>query len=112
MRNMSFALTTRQVRAGTKIVTRRLGWWFLKGGEVICAIEKGQGLKKGEKVVRIRMIKVISARGEPLNKITKRECVFEGFPDVTPKEFVEMFCKHNKCEPTTRVNRIHFEYLS
>ena len=29
MRNMSFMLTTEQMYAGTKTVTRRNGWWFL-----------------------------------------------------------------------------------
>jgi hypothetical protein len=53
MRNMSFSLTTPQVYAGTKTVTRRLGWRFAKAGQRVCAVEKGMGLKKGEKVKRI-----------------------------------------------------------
>ena len=43
-RNMSFMLTTEQVRNKTKTVTRRLGWWFLKPGEIVNAVEKGMGL--------------------------------------------------------------------
>ena len=50
-RNMSFALTTKQIEDETKDVTRRNGWWFLKPGDQIWAVEKCMGLKKGEKVI-------------------------------------------------------------
>ncbi len=53
MRNMSFMLTTQQMQDRTKDVTRRVGWWFLKPGDVIMAVEKGMGLKKGEKIKRM-----------------------------------------------------------
>ena len=66
---MSFCLTTPQVRAGTKTVTRRIGWWNLKPGELLMAIEKGQGLKKGEHVTRIRPIRVVTVRRERLHMI-------------------------------------------
>ena len=42
-------LTKEQILARTKTVTRRLGWWFLKPGDVVWACEKCMGLKKGEK---------------------------------------------------------------
>ena len=42
-RLMSFSMTTPQVRARTKTVTRRLGWRFLKPGVVLWAVEKAQG---------------------------------------------------------------------
>ena len=45
-RNMSFAMTTEQIRARTKTVTRRFGWWFLKAGDQVWAVEKAMGLKK------------------------------------------------------------------
>lgn len=50
MRNMSFRLTTRQFSDGSKDVIRRLGWADLKAGEHFTAVEKSQGLRKGEKV--------------------------------------------------------------
>lgn len=50
MRNISFALTTPQFKSRSKDVTRRIGWWFLKPGDVVMGVEKGMGLKKGEKV--------------------------------------------------------------
>lgn len=110
-RNMSFMLTTGQIRNKTKDITRRLKWLFVKPGDILNAVEKGMGLKKGEKVVRICQIRVISTRLERLSKVTKEDCIREGFPQMEPREFVKMFSKHNKCEETKTVNRIVFEYL-
>lgn len=47
MRLMSFSLTTAQYRAGTKDVTRRLGWEYLKAGDRIMGCEKVMGRRKG-----------------------------------------------------------------
>lgn len=117
MRNMSFMLTTKQVRERTKTVTRRLGWWHLVDKEPIAAIEKGMGLKKGEKVVHLAVIRVENTRQERLRRMTdepeygRAECIAEGFPEMTPAEFVAMFCKsHRGCTPETVVNRIEFGY--
>lgn len=110
-RNMSFSITTDQVRNKTKFVTRRLGWWFLKPGDIVNTVEKAMGLKKGEKIKRINQIRIVSTRGEPLHDITVEDVTKEGFPWWTIRDFVEMFCEHNKCEPSERVNRIEFEYL-
>ncbi len=115
-RNMSFMLTTQQAYEQTKDVTRRLGWWFAKKGDVYQQVEKGQGLKKGEKVKRIHLIKVVSADPEPLYAMLANvgyglsECFREGFPEMSPDQFVWMFCKANKCTPDTEVNRIEFTY--
>ncbi len=49
---MSFRLTAEQMRARTKTVTRRLGWSSLKPGDIVQPVEKAQGLRKGEKVVK------------------------------------------------------------
>jgi len=108
---MSFQMTTAQYLAKTKTVTRRVGWWNVKIGEVLNGVEKGQGLKKGEKVVKLGQHRVVSARLEPLDSITQEDCVKEGFPEMTPAEFVAMFCKHNNCRPYEAVNRIEFEHL-
>jgi len=54
MRNMSFMLTTGALLEGRKMVTRRLGWWFLKPGDRLCAVERCMGLKAGERVRRLR----------------------------------------------------------
>lgn len=112
MRNMSFSLTTPQFKARTKTITRRLGWKFAGVGDVYCAIEKGQGLKKGEKVVRLGLLRIISKRFEPVNALTRyAECIGEGFPELSPTQFVKMFCKHNGCEPDRIITRLEFEYV-
>jgi len=111
MRNMSFSLTTEQVRKGEKTVTRRFGWWFLQPGDVLMAVEKAMGLKKGEKVVEIRPILIVSTRREPLGAITKEECIKEGFPHLTPAEFCQMLVgKTGKTDGV--VNRVEFEYVN
>ena len=65
---MSFALTTEQIFNRTKTVTRRVGWTFLKPGDLLCAVRKGQGLKKGEKVERLATLRVVSVRRESLDR--------------------------------------------
>jgi hypothetical protein len=120
MRNMSFQLTTDPIRRRAKTVTRRLGWKNLKPGDLIQACEKCQGLRPGEKLNRLCILRVRSVRREPLNLLTggsytdrmaKREVINEGFPKLSARQFVAMFCKHMKCEPSTMVTRIEFEYL-
>jgi len=109
MRNISFALTTEQFLHGTKTVTRRLGWEKLQAGEIICAVEKGQGLKKGETVKKLGVITVKDVRRERLDLITAADCALEGFPDMAPSEFIDMFCKHNRCARGSLITRIEFE---
>lgn len=119
MRNMSFALTTKQILNQTKTVTRRDGWRFLKPGDLIQAVEKGMGLKKGEKVKKLAVLKVVSVRQEPLNEIHKvsnywrEELDKEGFPHFEyPYQFTDMFIKsHKGVRDTTPITRIEFEYV-
>ena len=109
MRNMSFMITTQQMYDETKTVTRRLGWWGLKAGDIVMAVEKGMGLKKGEQVKRIYPIEIVSVRQERLDWITPAECILEGFPEMAPEQFIDMFCKsHKHCGPRTEINRIEF----
>ena len=110
-RNMSFSITTQQMYEGTKSVTRRLGWSHLKAGDIVCAVEKGMGLKKGEQVKRIGLIKINSVLLEQLSQVIEAECFLEGFPDMRPAEFISMFCNANKCTPDTLVKRIAFSCL-
>ena len=110
-RNMSFAMTTQQFRDRTKTVTRRLGWWTVKPGEILCGVEKGMGLKKGEKVKRLGLIEIVSARNEPLDHITPADVVREGFPDWDPEQFIDLFMKAHRCDGWIQVRRIEFKYL-
>jgi len=122
VRNISFMLTRQQIRERTKTVTRRVGWAKLKAGELLQGVEKGMGLKAGEKVVPLATIRVVSARPEALSAMTadveygRAECAKEGFGDHpvlrSPSAFVEFFCKsHRGCTPDTVVTRIEFEYV-
>lgn len=110
-------LTTEQIRRRTKDVTRRLGWVNVKVGELLQGCEKCQGRKKGEPLVKLAVIQVVSVKREKLRALSddpnygRRECLREGFPtDIAA--FVEMFCKHNGCDPETTVTRIEFRYVS
>ena len=93
--------------------------------------EKCQGLRKGEKIVRMCPIIVLEVDREPLDEIIRHpfreiprsidqqygvflyvpETVLEGFPDLTSKQFVDGFCDMNGCEPETEVTRILFDYI-
>ena len=111
-RNMSFMLTTEQFKNQTKTVTRRLGWDFIKPGDIVNGCEKCQGLRKGEKIKKLGQIRIISTVANKLKFITPEDCAREGFPEMAPEEFIEFFCRHNKCTPDTYVNRIEFEYIN
>jgi hypothetical protein len=111
LRNMSFAHTARQFREGTKTVTRRLGWRFLKPGDLFCAVLKARGVRRDE-MQRLGVGRVLSVREERLDAIDKADVVREGYRDLTPEEFVAMFCrlnKHKRCRPETVVTRIEFQ---
>ncbi len=110
-RNISFFHSKEQIRSQTKTVTRRLGRQFLKVDDILNACEKCQGLKKGEKITKLGQIRVVSVRRESLETITAEDCAAEGFPEMTPVDFIEFFCKAMSCEPTTIVTRIEFEYV-
>ena len=111
MRHMSFSQTTPQFLDDTKDITRRLGWYFLKAGDLVMAVEKGQGLKKGEKVKRLGVIEIISVRRERMDVITDADVVREGYPELIPEIFMERFCKSTGCKAHTVITRIVFKRL-
>lgn len=113
MRNMSFSMTTGQIRNKTKTVTRRFGWWSLKPGTNLWAVEKSQGLKKGQKVVRICQIEVVRSTAETLSIMELRpgEAALEGFPEMSERHFILMLCVKSGKTPEDLVNRIEFKYL-
>lgn len=120
MANISFALTTSQIQEQSKDVTRRVGWLRLKAGAALQPVVKCMGLKKGEAIQKIGgAVQVISVRREPLRAMLddlsygRSECIREGFPNLTPQEFVSMFCKtHKGCLPETAITRIEFSYAN
>ncbi|MGE3278052.1 MAG: ASCH domain-containing protein [Vicinamibacterales bacterium] len=112
MRNISFMLTQPQIRDRSKTVTRRLGWATLQPGTLLRGVEKAQGLKKGESIRPLCIVRVEDVRRERLDAITPEDCAREGFPELTPAEFVAMFCAHMKpCQPHWLVTRIAFSYV-
>ena len=112
VRNISFALTTDQVRNRTKTVTRRTNWLTLEPGDLLQPVVKGMGLKKGEHVQKLGgPIRVTRVWREKLGRITFAECALEGFPGMGPSEFVAMFCRHNGGDVHQDVTRIEFEYV-
>jgi hypothetical protein len=138
MRNISFSETTAKFRAHRKHITRRFSlrpnsfWKNLKPNEHLMGIEKGQGLKKGEKVVRLEEITILQVNREPLDEIINNpirgtpenirliyepvrgrrptETTLEGFPELSPRSFVNFFCAMNNCGPGTEITRILFDY--
>ena len=118
MKNISFALTTPQIVAQTKDVTRRLGWLTLREGQFVQPVKKCMGLKPGEKIEKIGgPLLAVDVRRERLGAMLLGavyglvECRREGFPEMTPEQFVEMFCRtHKGCTPDTVITRIEFTY--
>lgn len=110
-RLMSVALTEDAVRERRKTVTRRLGWRHLKTGDSLTLCRKVMGRRQGEPIVRLADVEVVSVGFEPLSTITAEEVAREGFPDMTPAEFVAFFTASMKCGPDEPVNRIEWRYL-
>lgn len=109
--NMSFSMTIEQIDEETKDVTRRNGWLTLKPGDTLWAVEKAMCLKFGEKVKRLKRIRVVSTRRESVNVITLDDVRREGFPGKSCAWFIDLYCKANKCGPRDLCTRIEFEYL-
>lgn len=78
---------------------------------------KCMGLKPGEKIERLGLIRVTSVRRERLDRMAteprygKLEAIYEGFPELTGFQFVKMFCESMGCVPCDLVTRIEFEYV-
>lgn len=90
-RLMSAAFTEHAVRDRTKTVTRRAGWLFVRPGDRLTLCRKVMGRRKGEPLVRLVDVEVISVRREPLSAITPEDVAREGFPGMPPDEFVDRF---------------------
>lgn len=119
MRAISFALTTPQFLDGSKDVTRRMGWRFLKPGDRLIACEKAMGLGKGGKRKDLGVIEITRVERQPLDRMLhaiawgREECRREGFPDMTPEQFVSFFCaSHKGCLPWSDITRIEFRRIA
>ena len=118
MRRMAFSHTSPQILDRSKTVTRRTGWRYLKPGDLIEAVEKSRGLKKGERVRVLGVLRVVSVRFEPLSKLVtdaryaEDELPREGFPCWSRDDFIAMFLRVNALKSTAvTVTRVEFEYV-
>lgn len=111
---MSFAATVDQVRQRRKTVTRRMGWAILKPGDRLVAVERARGVRVGDRV-ELATIEVVDVRRERLDAITAEDCAAEGFPELTPADFVQLFARLNGLKGedvgATFVTRIRFRYV-
>lgn len=120
-RLMSVSLTEDAVREQRKTVTRRLGWSMLTPGTELDLCRKVMGRRKGDPLVRIARVRVTDARRERLDAITDDDVLREGFSHADLADywhdgslgtaFVRFFTEHMKCEPSTEVTRVEWEYL-
>jgi hypothetical protein len=109
---MAVSLTEAQARDRSKTVTRRTGWRMLRPGDQLTLCPKVMGRRHGEPLDRITTVEVTDVRREPLNAITPADVTAEGFPRMTPAEFVRFFCAaHRGCVPGSEVTRIQWRYL-
>jgi hypothetical protein len=109
---MSVAFTEQAVRDRTKTVTRRKGWRNLHLGERLTLCRKVMGRKPGEPLVRIVDVEVVSVRREPLSAITADEVAREGFPGMSPAEFIRrFFVEPQGIQPGDLVTRIEWAYV-
>ena len=94
-----------------KSETNQMGWRRLKAGDEFWAVVKCQVLEKGEKHTPLAKLRCLSTSRERLDSISPADVNREGFPQLTPADFVAMFSKMNGCKPKSQVTRIAFAYV-
>lgn len=62
-------------------------------------------------LVRICDVRVTDVYREPLFHIGPSDVAAEGFPDWTPAQFIDFYCRTFKVTPETIVTRIEWRYL-
>lgn len=124
-RRMSCALTVDAVLERRKTVTRRHvdTWRSLKPGDRLTLVEKGMGLKKGEKQRVLALVQVVDVRDEPIGRILDEPCGVEreGFPHSSGLWFAGFWLKSHGYKVSefgpfgsilrTQCRRIEWTYL-
>lgn len=125
-RLMSVALTEQAVLERRKRVTRRAGWTMLRPGDHLTLCRKVMGRRKGEPLVRIVDVEVVSIRRELLSEITDEEVALEGFtaedlakyiaegdtgPGALARAFCRFFVEHMGGGIDQEVTRVEWAYL-
>lgn len=108
---MSVALTEPAVVARRKTVTRRIGWRFAKPGDRLTLRRKVMGRRRGEPLVRLAEVELVSVRREPLDHVTPDDVAREGFDGWSPLRFVQFFTDHMGGDPRQEVTRIEWRYI-
>lgn len=103
--------TQQQMRNRTKTVTRRVGWNNAKVGDRVLAVSKSQGRKRGEQPELFGTIELTEVSREMLSDMDDEDVDREGFPHFTTDDFIDMFCKHMRCDSWTVVNRLAFLFV-
>ncbi|MDD5551306.1 MAG: hypothetical protein PHS34_08605 [Candidatus Omnitrophica bacterium] len=103
------------IKDQTKTVTRRLNCRF-EVGDIVCCVEKMQGIKQGGHYKKLGYIRIKKIDLIRLYEMQKNDIVKEGFPNMSYRDFIDLFLKINKIKSLdyldTAVFRIEFEYLS
>lgn len=128
-RLMSVKLTEQAVLERRKRVTRRSGWTMLHVGDHLTLCRQVMGRKKGEPLIRLCDVEVVSIRRERLDSITDEDVILEGFTEAdwtrtpwgnhgpmteetTPADwFVQFFCHHMGGHWDQEVTRVEWAYL-
>lgn len=118
-RLMSVAYTEDAVVERRKTVTRRIGWWrdkngrhLVRPGDHLTLCRKVMGRKKGEPLVKLAEVEVVSVSRERLDSITADDVEREGFPGMTPRQFVQkFFCDAQGIPGDATVTRIAWRYI-
>lgn len=119
-RLMSVAYTVDAVNDRSKMVTRRVGWRFVKAGDLLQLCRKVQGRRRSDGTVEpldlLAVVHITGVRREPLRAIYSLpapdiETLREGVPGVyTVDAFVEFYCNTFGVTPDTEITRIEWEY--
>lgn len=110
-RLMAVSHTAHLVRRREKTVTRRTGWQMLTPGAQVTLCPRVRGRRPGEELERIVTVDVVSVTRQRLGEIDAADVAAEGFPEMTPAEFIEFFCAtHKGVTADTDVTRIEWRY--
>jgi hypothetical protein len=110
--NVSFAWTTKAFMEDRKTVTRRM--WHpgkFQIGQLLMAIEKGQGIRAGERVRRLDVIEVVGLVEERVDAIPASDLALEGGMWRDTEDFITMFCSGNGCNRGATCIRMEFRRL-
>jgi hypothetical protein len=105
---LSCNMTVPQVLDRSKMVTRRLHrpkW--VEPGRLVLLVDK----IRAPRARGLAVVELVGARREELRAITPDEVRREGFPEMDPQGFVDLFCAAQGSCPEDSVWRFEWRYL-